>query len=170
MKDYNITVQPGKVVKETYTKVYTQVVEQKPPSASGFFEAPYVAKIDVPLGKEKILINTDNGEFNVRTVKYVNTTKSQRLLNLGRVVGKIVSTEVKSIFGKDYPAGLTYTGLPKEIDETVEKARENYKQAMAGYIDALNVPSGTVNVINRDVLTITSSAVKIDTETLDNKL
>jgi len=170
MKDYNITVQPGKVVKETYTKVYTQVVEQRQPSAIGYFEAPYAAKIDVPLGKEKILIDTDNGDFNVKTIKYENNTKSQRLLTLGKVVSKIVSSEVRSIFGKDHPAGLTYTGLPKEADEAVDKARENYKQAMAGYFEALKVPNASVNVINRDVLTITSSAVNITNETIDNKL
>jgi hypothetical protein len=169
MNEYKLNVQPGKVVKETYTKTYTEIVEHQPPSVEGQFVAPYVAKIDVPLGEEKMIVDIHNGKFRVKTVKY-DSSKSQRLLNLGKVVGKIVSSEVKSIFGKGTQIGLTYTGLPAEADEAVNKARDNYELALGKYLDARDVPEQKTVVTKRQTLNITPTAVNIDTETLDNKL
>jgi hypothetical protein len=170
MTNYNLNVKPGKVVKETYTKTYTQVVARQPPVVEGSFEAPYVAKIDVTLGTEKMVVDTQNGEFNVQTVKYDNDSKSKRLMNLGKVVSKIVSSEFKSIFGKNNQVGLTYTGLPAEATDAVNNARERYNQALQGYQNSLGVPEQKTIVTNREVLTITPSAVNIDTQTIDNRL
>jgi len=174
MTDYKLNVKPGKVVKETYTKTYTQVVSQQPPDVEGSFEAPYVAKIDVTLGTEKMIVDTLNGEFNVQTVKYNTNSKSQRLMNLGKVVGKIVQSEFKSIFGKNNQVGLTYTGLPAEATDAVKLAREKYYMALEAYAHSLNVPEATTVGVQRETILFSDGGNTMfkdsSTESLENRL
>ena len=172
-QEYRLDVRPGKVVKETYTRTYTQVVEQKAPSIDGQFVAPYIAKIDVPLGEEKIMVSAKNGIFNAEVTKY-SDSKSQRLLNLGKVVGKIVSGELKTIFGKNNGGYLTYTGLPTEAMDAVDKAKEKYNLALEAYKNTLSVPDDNVVPLKRETIKFldggTTMIMDRSTESLESKL
>jgi hypothetical protein len=149
-----LNIQPGKIVKQTYTVTETRVAEAQQPVIDGNFSAPYTAKISLELGKEKINVYANNGKFSSDIVRYKNNTKAQRLLTLGKVVGKIVSGEMKAIFGNGQ-SPVNYEGMPAEAIDAVEKARKSYSVAYEEYMYNLSVPKSEEKLVKTDTVNIT---------------
>lgn len=149
-----LNIQPGKIVKETYTVTETRVAEAQQPVVDGRFSAPYTAKINLELGMEKIDIYASNGNFSSDIATYKNNTKAQRLLTLGKVVGKIVSGEMKSIFGKGQ-SPINYRGINVAgAVEAIDNAKESYNDAYKEYLQNLPVEKSQEKLVSSNTKNI----------------
>ncbi len=170
MTGYKLNVQPGKVVKETYKIEYEQIVDASAPAVNGQFVAPYVAKVELPLGQERVNISTNNnGEFNASyRMRGNNTVK--KLGNLAKLLYKITVSECGAILSNTKESVVKYDGLPQEAKDAVKDAEDQFYKAFSAYTNALEVPGERTVVTKRQTLNITPTAVNVDTETLNDRL
>jgi hypothetical protein len=169
-KNYELTVEPGLVVRETYTVKYDKITKQQAPQVDGEFRAPYVANVEVPLGEEGVSVISDGNEFIADFRKRGNTTP-KRILNLGKLVYKIIASECGAIFSKTDKSVVSYTGLPVEAEEAVKRAEEDFKKAWSAYNDARFLPEERTVLTKREIVRVTPKGIeRIPAETLDDKI
>lgn len=162
-----LNIQPGKIVKETYTITETRLAKIQEPVIEGQFSAPYTAKISLELGEEKIDVHTNNGNFSSDVVKYKNSTKAQRIMTLGKVIGKIISGEMKAIF-KNSQSPIIYEGIPAGAIDAVENAKQSYSSSYEEYLQNLSVPRKEEKLVTKSTVLI--SGKDAQAEFLDDLL
>jgi hypothetical protein len=166
-EDISKYIRPGTVRVTERTVVYRDVIAQ-PPELNFSETAPYAAKIEVPLGTEKVELRSNkNGKITQSVVQY-----SKNETSMGDVLRLLTRVLKDKFYKKNDEVKIEYSGLDPKTVELADTLKTQYAGLMETWknqVKAVPVKENTTTTTKEFQVT-PNGIVPVSNETIDNRL